>query len=251
MPFSKMRTRALALGIADAAMWSPGAAFGQSTSNPAVVTLPDSTSFAPGAKQPDGLDGTQGDPAQSAPSTARTDELEGTAVDVPCADATQGQSDASSEDAAAAAAPAALAAIPPNQREIVGEPTKVDMPSSNGNGSLTFKVDIDVVPFRGLEPSLSLTYDSSRKTKVSGLYQGWLGYAWGLSSFEVIERASFNFGMPVFDGTDTLSAGRPAGSANAFLKTPRTDAHWLARWASALAESPSLIYPSGQKLWRC
>jgi hypothetical protein len=82
---------------------------------------------------------------------------------------------------------------------------KVSLPGSSGSsGNLSYSVAIDVPDFRGLEPSISLDYNSSRKTKLGGLYQGWLGYAWGLDGFDVIERASPGLGLPSFDATDVF-----------------------------------------------
>ncbi len=69
-------------------------------------------------------------------------------------------------------------------------------------GNLTYEVDIDVPAFRGLEPAISLSYNSLRKTKTGGLYQGWLGYGWGIDGFDVIERASPKNGVPAFDAND-------------------------------------------------
>ncbi|KGE00217.1 hypothetical protein JL39_11100 [Rhizobium sp. YS-1r] len=62
--------------------------------------------------------------------------------------------------------------------------------ASGGNGFFTQKIGIDVPAFRGLEPKIAFSYSSARKTRLGGLYQGWLGYAWGLDGFDVIERAS-------------------------------------------------------------
>lgn len=43
------------------------------------------------------------------------------------------------------------------------------VPAADGSaGNLSYDVPIDVPAFRGLEPSLSLSYDSSRKTKLTG-----------------------------------------------------------------------------------
>lgn len=67
---------------------------------------------------------------------------------------------------------------------------KVSIAGTSGNGGhLSYSVPIEVSAFRGVEPSVSLQYNSSRKTKLGGLYQGWLGYAWG-EGIDVIERAS-------------------------------------------------------------
>lgn len=84
-----------------------------------------------------------------------------------------------------------------------GAVDKIEMPGNTGSaGNLSYSVPVDTPAFRGLEPSISLDYNSSRKTKVGGLYQGWLGYAWGVDGFDVVERASPGFGLPSFDATD-------------------------------------------------
>ena len=79
------------------------------------------------------------------------------------------------------------------------------MPGNTGsNGSLNYDIAIDVPAFHGLEPEIVLNYNSSRKTKLGGLYQGWLGYAWGLEGFDVIERASPGYGLPYFDDSKDI-----------------------------------------------
>lgn len=62
------------------------------------------------------------------------------------------------------------------------------------NGSYTYSVDIDVPGFRGLEPKLSFSYDSSRGTRNLAGTGGWLGAGWKLDGVSVIERVS---GAPV------------------------------------------------------
>ncbi len=83
-------------------------------------------------------------------------------------------------------------------------------PDVTNNGSLSYRYPIDVPAFRGLEPKLSLTYNSSRKTKTGGDYQGWLGYGWGLSGVPVIERAGYQQGVPHYTDDDIyLLNGEP------------------------------------------
>ncbi|WP_217568752.1 RHS repeat-associated core domain-containing protein [Mesorhizobium sp. GbtcB19] len=89
----------------------------------------------------------------------------------------------------------------PSDPEAVGTP-KVDLPKAAGNGNLGYSIAIDAPAFHGIEPHISLNYDSSRKTKLGGLYQGWLGYAWGVTGFDVIERATPGYGMPAYDAND-------------------------------------------------
>lgn len=40
------------------------------------------------------------------------------------------------------------------------------------NGAFSYQFPIEIPAFRGLEPKLALAYNSSRKTKTSGDYQG-------------------------------------------------------------------------------
>ncbi|MER9728183.1 RHS repeat-associated core domain-containing protein [Mesorhizobium sp. M0217] len=105
------------------------------------------------------------------------------------------------EPAAAAAAVEAATATESGDPEAVGTP-KVDLPKAGGNGNLGYAVGIDVPDYHGIEPQIALNYNSSRKTKTGGLYQGWLGYAWGLDGFDVIERATPGYGMPAYDAND-------------------------------------------------
>ncbi|EUB98383.1 RHS repeat-associated core domain containing protein-containing protein [Rhizobium sp. CF080] len=79
---------------------------------------------------------------------------------------------------------------------------KPSVPDISGNGFFTQDIAIEVPAFRGLEPKISLGYNSARKTRIGGLYQGWLGYAWGLDGFDVIERATVGYGYPAYDAGD-------------------------------------------------
>lgn len=78
------------------------------------------------------------------------------------------------------------------------------------NGVFSYKYPLEIPAFRGLEPKLSLTYNSGRKTKIGGEYQGWLGYGWGLSGVPVIERAGYQLGVPQYVEEDVyLLNGQP------------------------------------------
>lgn len=116
-------------------------------------------------------------------------------------EAEKADTEAAPEEPPAAAAVAAAAATDSGDPEAVGTP-KVDLPKAAGNGNLGYAIGIDVPDFHGIEPQISLNYNSSRKTKLGGLYQGWLGYAWGLDGFDVIERATPGYGMPAYDAND-------------------------------------------------
>ncbi|MBK5571569.1 toxin TcdB middle/N-terminal domain-containing protein, partial [Ensifer sp. SSB1] len=79
---------------------------------------------------------------------------------------------------------------------------KASMPEITGNGSMTQSITIDVPAFRSLSPKLALTYDSARKSRLGGLYQGFTGFAWGLDGLDIIERASPGYGVPAYDASD-------------------------------------------------
>uniref|UniRef100_UPI00289A10AF FG-GAP-like repeat-containing protein n=1 Tax=Rhizobium sp. TaxID=391 RepID=UPI00289A10AF len=81
-------------------------------------------------------------------------------------------------------------------------PDKPSIPDIAGNGFFTQKIAIDVPALRGLEPKLTLSYNSGRKTRLGGLYQGWAGYAWGMDGLDVIERATPGYGVPAYDTGD-------------------------------------------------
>jgi RHS repeat-associated protein len=98
------------------------------------------------------------------------------------------------------AAAAATASTTPEPA--VNAIAKASVPEITSNGSLTQSIPIDVPAFRGLEPKLALTYDSARKSRFGGQYQGFLGYAWGVDGFDVIERASPGYGVPTYEASD-------------------------------------------------
>lgn len=167
----------------------------------------------------DTKDAAQSNTATSAPEQKNADEVQQPPADgVPSDDPGSATSDGAiqSDDGSTGSKPPDSDASPAGEQatsaanslastttpEAIGVPTKVTLPGASGNGSLTYRIDLDLAPFRGMEPAIALTYDSSRKTKVSGQYQGWLGYGWGLSGFEAIERGSLNYGLPSFTGTD-------------------------------------------------
>jgi hypothetical protein len=59
-------------------------------------------------------------------------------------------------------------------------------------GSFSYSVPLEVPPFHGLEPRLTLAYSSEGRN-------GFLGVGWGLSGFSMIERANPGRGTPTFD----------------------------------------------------
>ncbi|MER9554386.1 toxin TcdB middle/N-terminal domain-containing protein [Mesorhizobium sp. M0323] len=146
-----------------------------------------------------GTDGEGATPPASATGDAPpAAEAPDAAAEVGTADQSTNGDAAPEESAAAAMTETTTTTTDP---EAIGTP-KVDLPKSSGNGNLGYAIGIDVSDFHGIEPSIALTYDSSRRTTTGGLYQGWLGYAWGLGGFDVIERASPGYGMPAFTTGD-------------------------------------------------
>ncbi|TIQ18539.1 MAG: hypothetical protein E5X51_25620, partial [Mesorhizobium sp.] len=118
---------------------------------------------------------------------AAADDNPDAAAEVGTTDQSTDTEAAPEEPEAAEAAVAAETTTESGDPEAIGTP-KVDLPKNSGNGNLGYAIGIDVSAFHGLEPAIALNYNSSRKTKIGGLYQGWLGYAWGLDGFDVIER---------------------------------------------------------------
>lgn len=67
---------------------------------------------------------------------------------------------------------------------------------SGNTGGFTTGLSIIVPSFRGLEPSLALSYNSSGRN-------GFAGVGWELSGIDLIERRNKDGGWPRFDSTDT------------------------------------------------
>ncbi|WP_292538569.1 toxin TcdB middle/N-terminal domain-containing protein [Mesorhizobium sp.] len=84
--------------------------------------------------------------------------------------------------------------------ESVAKPT---LPKSAGNtGDLSYEIPIRLPAFRQIEPRLALTYNSARRSKVGGGYQGWTGYGWGIDGLPRIERGRPRGGVPAFNTGD-------------------------------------------------
>jgi RHS repeat-associated protein len=66
------------------------------------------------------------------------------------------------------------------------------------SGSYTTSVPIIVPPYHGIEPHLSLTYDSNGA-------DGWVGKGWSLSGLSYITRQSAAFGAPHYDTSDVFN----------------------------------------------
>ncbi|MVO18483.1 FG-GAP-like repeat-containing protein [Parasedimentitalea huanghaiensis] len=67
----------------------------------------------------------------------------------------------------------------------------------NSDGSFRKRITFDIPAFRGLEPNLGLSYNSSFKGK--GSPETWLGVGWQLNGFSTIERVSLGGGTPTYD----------------------------------------------------
>ncbi|MER8578391.1 FG-GAP-like repeat-containing protein, partial [Mesorhizobium sp. M1423] len=148
--------------------------------------------------------GATGDAAPAGDSPDAAAKVDGKPADSEATDAKGGAAAKATDSETAPEEPAAAVATETTTEsdpEAIGTP-KVDLPKSSGNGNLGYAIGIDVPDFHGIEPSIALDYNSSRKTKTGGLYQGWLGYVWGLDGFDVIERATPGYGMPAFDAGD-------------------------------------------------
>ena len=79
-------------------------------------------------------------------------------------------------------------------------------PVTAWNGSYRQNIPLDVPVFRGLEPKLSLSYDSARGVRNVPGAGGLLGIGWSIDGLSVLERAS---GSPVpAAGVDKAPGGR-------------------------------------------
>ncbi|MER9410020.1 RHS repeat-associated core domain-containing protein [Mesorhizobium sp. M0589] len=177
-----------------------GAAFGGSGSPPAqpapAAGATDGTAAGTSGSSPDAAAEVGAKPVDSKANNAKAADTKTGGKAAKTSD-----TEAAPEEPAAAMAAAAADADSSDDPQAVSTP-KADLPKAGGNGNLAYAIGIDVSDFHGIEPRIALTYDSSRKTKIGGLYQGWLGYGWGLDGFDVIERATPGYGMPAYDAND-------------------------------------------------
>ncbi len=108
-------------------------------------------------------------------------------------------------------------------------------PSAPFTGSFSYDVPIEVPTFRGLEPKISLSYDSNRGLQVNSRDQGWLGLGWRLGGVSIIERSVAGRGAPdrgapsfaagsddvyVLDGEELYPCGGLTAAAQARAKLP-------------------------------
>lgn len=100
---------------------------------------------------------------------------------------------------------ASASATAPNPSDpAAAEKAAVQAPPAPFNGSFTQEIAIEAPAFRGLEPKLRLSYDSSRGLRAGGLNAGYLGVGWTLEGLSEITRISRNRGLPRLDDTDTF-----------------------------------------------
>ncbi|MGH9337374.1 MAG: SpvB/TcaC N-terminal domain-containing protein, partial [Vicinamibacteria bacterium] len=71
---------------------------------------------------------------------------------------------------------------------------------SGNTGAYSTTIPIQVPTHRGLEPSISLVYNSLAGNGIAGV-------GWGLTGFPVIERQGADGGTPQFNGTDSFRWG--------------------------------------------
>jgi RHS repeat-associated protein len=183
---------------APSAFGNGGAGFGSSA---AKDVAPKAGGAESGAGTDAAAEGAAEKPDSEKPDLAGTDKEQGRPADGVGEDKADTAKPLDGEPEAAAMA---ATSTTPTPTEALESSAKASVPNVSGTGNLTSSIPLDVPGFRGLEPSLALTYDSSRKTKTGATYQGWLGYAWGLDGFDVIERASVGYGIPAFDASDVF-----------------------------------------------
>ncbi|MCB1386186.1 MAG: hypothetical protein KDJ80_09640 [Nitratireductor sp.] len=133
------------------------------------------------------------------------DEVSGGTADGTTDDdeATSGAGEEASPDENAVGSDSEVASMAEGEGEAAADPTAPAVAEASAdyrtvNGSFVYDVSIAAPEFRGLEPDLVLNYSSARKSRLGGTYQGWLGYGWGMSGLDVIERASPGRGAPYY-----------------------------------------------------
>jgi RHS repeat-associated protein len=117
----------------------------------------------------------------------------------------EAEPEAATEEPAAAVVAAAAAGTPSNDpaMQVLSVPVLANAPApASFNGSYTTSVPIQVPEFRGIEPKLSLVYDSSQGMKAGGFYAGFVGSGWRLSGFPDVVRVSPGKGVANLDSSD-------------------------------------------------
>ncbi|MGF6227670.1 RHS repeat-associated protein [Inquilinus ginsengisoli] len=117
----------------------------------------------------------------------------------------EAEPEAATEEPAAAVVAAAAAGTPSDDpaMQMLSLPVLANAPApASFNGSYTTSVPIQVPEFRGIEPKLSLVYDSSQGMKAGGFYAGFVGTGWRLSGFPDVVRVSPGKGVANLDSSD-------------------------------------------------
>ncbi|MBX5242735.1 toxin TcdB middle/N-terminal domain-containing protein, partial [Rhizobium sp. NLR22b] len=154
---------------------------GTATDAPAMSDITSEPAAA--SSRPDkAVDRTTLGKAGSAPADGETLTVDGQAKDA----ASSPESD-TAQPAGATTLAATAAAVEPDS-PAVNAPEKASVPQISSNGSFTQLISLDLPAYHDIAPKLALHYDSARKSRFGGLYQGWLGYGWGVDGFSVIER---------------------------------------------------------------
>ncbi|NSZ15620.1 toxin TcdB middle/N-terminal domain-containing protein [Agrobacterium vitis] len=136
---------------------------------------------------------------------------------------------------------------------VVGDPQQVAVAPKasdvSSSGAFVQEYPIDVPKSFGVEPKLSFKYDSSRRTKVSGLYQGWLGYGWGLEGIAVIERARPARGIPAYDANDVyMLNGEPLASCTS-TNNAGVSCQVGGNWVGETENYLRILYVSSSNTW--
>lgn len=97
-----------------------------------------------------------------------------------------------------AAVPTALASDEGLEATPRVEPPGLEKAPSNG--SYTRQIAIEVPAFRGIEPDISLRYDSNAGNRAGGLNAGLVGVGWRLDGIPDIVRTTHGRGAPRFSG---------------------------------------------------
>ena len=179
---------------------------------PPVVAVPrtDQTGRQSGQSPPAGLDklpnfgsppaATLQAPADPATNpTAATPELPTTAKPAPAA---KTQAAPATAGQAATVAAATAPGDPGTNESKPEERVFAKAQEVPGNGTYTYEYPIDTPKFRGIEPKLTLVFDSTTGLRPHGATQGMLGTGWHIDGLSEITRASRVRGAPRFDTTD-------------------------------------------------
>jgi len=121
-------------------------------------------------------------------------------------------------------------------------------PRDFGTGAFKQSIKLDVPAFHGLEPSISLDYQSGLPLQYSGSGSGWLGVGWRLRGIPVIERGVHGGGTPEFDTNDVyLLSGDELIACTAGIVSPSCSAGGT--HASRVESYQKIVYSSTTNYW--